>query len=150
MAAPIHHRVLITGSRGWTRFTAIRADLDRIAEGLPLGSTLTVVDGDCPEGADRHSRTWCERFTGYWATRGITVVRDRRPANWTRYRGAAGFIRNAEMVADGADECFAYACRCEDPKCKRTEVHDTHGTEHCADLAEKAGIPTTILRWEDL
>jgi hypothetical protein len=51
------------------------------------------------------------------------------PADWKRHGRAAGPIRNAEMVALGADVCLALP------------IGLSPGTRGCIDLAEAAGIP---------
>lgn len=137
MAEPIRRRVLVTSSRTWSKWEVVWGALDHAAEGLPPGSTFTVVHGDCPEGGDRHARTWCAGRSRFWAEHGVTVIEERRPANWRLYGKPAGFRRNAEMVTDGADECLAF-------------IRDgSRGATHCADFAERAGIPTHRYPWED-
>lgn len=127
-------RILVTGSRTWT-------DGDRLERELAMACIgtnpreVTIVHGDCPKGADRMAQLWVQRF----ASIGVTV--ERHPADWKRhgdgcprrhkrkYCAVAGFRRNAEMVAAGADLCLAF-------------IRDnSRGATHCADLAEKAGIP---------
>ena len=112
------HRVLITGSRTWST-QDWRVIFDALAEyNYP---PVTLVSGACPRGADHIA----ERIA---ADLGWTI--ERHPADWKGgYGRAAGFVRNAEMVKLGADVCVAF-------------IKDgSRGATHCADLAEKAGIP---------
>jgi hypothetical protein len=52
------------------------------------------------------------------------------PADWHTHGRAAGHLRNARMVAAGAELCLAF-------------IRDhSRGASHCAALAEQAGIPT--------
>jgi hypothetical protein len=107
-------RILVTGSRDWADEQAIQAALTRAWQEFP-GAVL--VHGACPTGADAIAdRLW------NWDI-------EPHPADWQRYGKAAGFIRNAEMVAAGAELCLAFI------------RNESRGATHCADLAEKAGIP---------
>jgi hypothetical protein len=108
-------RILVTGSRTWTDTEIIRnALLESAAK-----NWITLVHGACPTGADDIA----DRFGRFcqWQV-------ERHPADWGRYGRSAGFRRNAEMVALGADLCLAF-------------IRDgSKGASNCADLAERAGI----------
>jgi len=111
-------RVLVTGSRTWTRAAAVVAALDVLH--AEHGAALVVVHGACPRGADAIAEAWCRR-------RRAPV--ERYPADWSTGRGA-GMARNAAMVATRPDLCLAF-------------IHDrSPGATHCAELAEAAGVPT--------
>lgn len=114
-------RLLITGSRQWTD----REKLERVLweRALEIGEPFIVVHGDCPRGADRMARQWCEENPH-------AITEERHPADWEKHGKAAGFIRNQEMVSLGADLCIAFVV-----------PGKSKGTQHTIDLARKAGIP---------
>jgi Bifunctional DNA primase/polymerase, N-terminal/YspA, cpYpsA-related SLOG family len=118
LAAPTTgFRALVTGSRAWADAAAVAAALE-VLRGAH-GDQLTVVHGGCPRGADAIADAWCRR---------AGVRAERWPAEWAAGR-RAGMARNAAMVATGPDLCLAF-------------IRDNSpGATHCADLAEKAGIP---------
>lgn len=94
----------------------IRAHLQKISH-----HELVIVHGGCPDGADRIADDIATAL-------GLPI--ERHFANWHIEGRPAGLLRNARMVALGADVCLAY-------------IHNrSRGATHCADLAEKAGIPT--------
>ncbi|MEU1273031.1 DUF2493 domain-containing protein [Streptomyces sp. NPDC005799] len=121
------YRILITGSRTWDDRDTIWRELGNTVAPIPVDREITVVHGHCPRGADAMADEWARKY-------GATV--ERHPANW-RPGGvldrAAGFRRNAEMVALGADICLAF-------------IKDrSRGASHAAGLAAGAGIP--VRRW---
>jgi YspA, cpYpsA-related SLOG family len=133
-------RVLITGSRTWGRPDLVWKALDQLAACRPV--TLTVVHGAAPRGADQHASAWVasRREQGY------PVVEEAHPADWRREGRAAGFRRNARMVATGPDLCLTFIAPCTDPRCRRPEPHGTHGAVHCATAARDTGIPVHHIR----
>lgn len=109
-------RVLITGSRDWSLPGPVMTAL--MAAWNELGP-FVLVHGDA-RGADRMA-------AGYHARWGGRV--EAHPADWSIGK-RAGFVRNAEMVAAGADLCLAFI------------RNESRGATMCARLAEEAGIPT--------
>lgn len=131
-------RILVTGSQLWSDRSLIFEELDWIFETyfLPSGDDkFVLVHGACPNGADAFADEW-GRLRKSVLPHLIDI--ERHPADWKgpRKRGA-GYARNAEMVKLGADRCLAF-------------IHnESNGASHCAGLAEKAGIETTIFRSTD-
>jgi len=111
-------RVLITGSRDWGDALRICGVLSDVWNEHP-GATL--VSGACPKGADHIAEYYCTRW-------GVKI--ERHPADWKTYGKSAGFRRNEDMVALGADLCLAFI------------KNNSRGATHCANCAEAAGIPT--------
>jgi hypothetical protein len=111
-------RMLVTGSRDWADARLVRRAMrDYAVDDDPI----TVVHGDCPSGADAIADA---------VALGLSWKTERHPADWRTYGKGAGFRRNAEMVALGADICLAF-------------IRDgSRGATHTADTAEEAGIPT--------
>jgi YspA, cpYpsA-related SLOG family len=111
-------RVLVTGSRDWWDWEAVfgtLADLAREHHGQ-----VVVVHGAAHSGADHFADM---------AARSLGLTPEPHPADWATHNRRAGPIRNAEMVALGADLCLAFI------------RNGSRGATHCAGLAEKAGIP---------
>jgi YspA, cpYpsA-related SLOG family len=91
-------RLLVTGSRTWDDIPAIEQALAVILARHPEG--VLLVHGACPRGADAIAATYATRTPGYQI--------EAHPADWRRYGRAAGYRRNAEMIALGADGCAAF------------------------------------------
>lgn len=142
-------RLLITGSRDWTDRDFLNTRLDlaittfvRTQEARFLSEGVVLVSGACPTGADR--------LAEQWAADNFHIETERHPADWKRLGRRAGFTRNTEMVKLGADLVLAFIMPCTRNTCyqsnSRPEVHGSHGATHCANKADKNGIPT--IRYE--
>jgi hypothetical protein len=113
-------RILVTGSRDWDDWRTITTALIQARRDYSLGEIIpTVVHGKA-RGAD---------FLAAQAARKLGWHVEDHPADWSAHRKAAGPLRNAKMVSDGADVCLAFI------------RNGSRGATHCADLAEKAAIP---------
>jgi hypothetical protein len=123
------YRVLVTGSRDWDDYVLLTTSLvqvviDHAAEHDLTGPIdwVTVIHGACPSGADNMADNFCRGVTN-WDV-------ERHPADWKRHGKSAGFRRNAEMVQSRPDICLAFIKK------------GSKGSTHCAEQAEKAGVPT--------
>ena len=153
---PEPFRVLVTASRDWSRSDLIRATFRQVEREHP-GCQFVLVHGQCDP---RHPRTghairWAvaTRLTpeqqrqltgGDWLCHLVAADlgwdTEPHPADWQQHRRSAGFRRNEHMVRLGASICLAFSMPCTAPRCAGRPAHGSHGTAHCADLAEKAGI----------
>jgi len=120
------YRVLVTGSRDWDDYAVIREEIGAVvAERMAITASpyplIVVVHGKA-RGADMLADRAAREF-------GLLVEGHR--ADWGRHGKAAGYKRNAEMVALGAGRCLAFY----------KQGAGNRGTDHCARLAEAAGIP---------
>lgn len=145
-------RVLVTGSRSGPAREFVWATLDELAAEVGHAG-LVVVDGECPDGTDLHTKAWC------LARRHLGVVHEPHPANWDScawdcpqtphrrrkhpgdrhhpgilddYCPTAGPRRNAHMVKLGAARCLGFP------------VGRSYGTRGCMRLAWRAGIPVQV------
>lgn len=129
-------RILITGSRNWNDVDVIVRALRDATSDVEHMSDVMVVHG-AARGADQLAGRIAEQH-------GMLV--EEHPANWDscgpdcnrshmRYRDGkaycprSGYVRNAEMVALGADICLAFS------------RNQSKGTDMCIKLADAAGIP---------
>ena len=137
-------RVLVTGSRDWTDRRSVWFALFAQFLDTPEDTTLIVVHGDCPTGADKIARDWCRSPE----IRGL-VIEEAHPADWgrpcteecshrprmkdgKRYCPMAGNLRNQEMVDCGAYVCLAFP------------LPESRGTVDCMKRAKKAKIPVVL------
>ena len=115
-------RLLVTGSRTWHDVRVIEQALAVILDRHPEG--VLLVHGACPRGADAIAAAYAVRTPGYRT--------EAHAADWGRYGRSAGYRRNAEMVALGADGCAAFI------------RGGSPGSTHAVRLARTAGIPVWL------
>ena len=134
-------RLLVTGSREWDDEPTLRQALAlAVTDHMP---DVTVVVGDCPDGADAMTVKWCLDFgvrceihVADWegACRASCKPghrrRRRRGANMVSECPAAGPYRNQEAVDAGADAGLSFWKR----------GAGNRGTADCVCRAESAGI----------
>ena len=147
MTQPTPYRVLVTGSRDNRDPRPIDTVLDERLARLQPGQRLVIVHGGCRDtqgrlrGVDGHADAWARRAQ----RAGHPVDIEEHPAEDHGTWPSCGPRRNAHMVSIGADEALAFIGPCTSTRCRRPRPHPSHGATGCADLAEKAGIPTR--RW---
>jgi hypothetical protein len=122
-AGPLVERILLTGSRTWTRGRLLRMALEL------LPPTAQLVHGYA-RGAD----SLADQIWGGWLNR--RVEQHPLPEGWYRVNRRAGLDRNQHMVSLGADLCLAFI------------RGGSGGATHCAESARAAGIPTFVFRQE--
>lgn len=131
-------RILVTGSRDWTNTQKFNDTMHIVRQQFPNTEDWLIVHGDCPDGLDALADAWAK-------VRGID--REAHPAIWSEHGRTAGFRRNSEMVALGAEVCLAFMCPCTKRNCRKSgKAHGSHGTTHCSIEARKAGIPVWTIR----
>lgn len=116
-------KVLITGSRAWEDQYAIDvmiAGLVALTGGNRSDVGVEFIHGDCPTGADAMAHTWKNMVD-------VTPF----PADWDRYKKAAGPIRNRQMLDEEPDLVIAFS----------DHLPTSRGTRDCVTEARRRGIP---------
>jgi hypothetical protein len=111
-------RILVTGSRDWDQWDTIVNAIEWVSKDVSFDQ-VTVVHGGA-HGADSMADE---------IARGSGVKVEIHYADWKWHGARAGLIRNQEMVDAGADVCLAFI------------KNNSRGASHCANAAERAGIP---------
>jgi hypothetical protein len=133
-------RILVTGSQLWTDKELVFQELDWFLDWFYRSKkssaysddVFTLVHGHCPRGVDAFAEEW---FASVKPFNPGAVYIEHYPANWKGpKKKGAGYARNAEMVALGADYCIAFI------------LDESKGSTHCSELAKKAGIETIVFR----
>lgn len=116
-------RILVYGSRTWADRDVIHYGLDVLADALPDGERLIVLNGFAP-GADRMADEWASahprglplRFRADWPTCDLDHRTDPCPVTPHRkvnrfgqeFCPLAGFRRNQEMAEQKLDVAYGY------------------------------------------
>lgn len=127
-------RVLVTGSQDWPNPGLVWLVLDHAySEITGDGCQMMLVHGDCQNGADAQAQEWADHMNSL----GLGVMVLRHPADWKKYKKAAGHRRNAEMVKMGIYICLAFI------------RNRSNGASHTASLAIERGIETYLFHNEN-
>jgi len=121
-------RVLVTGSRDWTDEETLRDVFAEIILYHLLDENVVLVSGNCPTGADKMAEDAFEEW-------GRSI--EKHPADWDKFGKRAGYLRNKEMVDSKPDLCVAFI------------KNNSRGASMTLDLAQKAGIQTSVYRQDD-
>jgi len=114
-------RVLVSGDRWWNDREMIRRWLHDKNRENPI---TVLIEGEA-DGADKIAREIAEEM-------GIPV--DPYPADWLRYKKAAGPIRNSQMLTEGKPDLVGAF---------HDELWDkSRGTKDMVEKSTKAGVPT--------
>lgn len=116
-------RVLVCGDRLWTQWQYLFMCLDILHKEKEFSC---VIEGEA-KGADSYARLWAE-------SRGINV--EAYPAEWHKYRHAAGPIRNKQMLDEGKPDIVVAF---------HHNLAASKGTKNMVELAKKHEIPVIIL-----
>lgn len=113
-------KIIVSGDRNWD-------DPELIARVILLldPATDTLIEGEAL-GADTLARIEAEK-------RGITV--DKTPANWKKFGGAAGPIRNREMLDKGGELVIAF----------HDDLFHSKGTKDMCNQAQNRSIPVHLI-----
>lgn len=146
-------RLLITASRHYTLADVIDRELAGVWWEFACPPDGLLVSGHCPEGD-----LLCEKS---WTSHGYEV--EPHPAKWHEHGDdcptwcrpkrvcvLAGPRRDRFMVGLGANVCLAFIAPCISRKCRRKDLHGSHGATGTADMAQAAGIDTRRILHPDL
>jgi hypothetical protein len=117
------YKVLFCGDRDWTDEAYIETEVMMLDI---EHDDLIIIEGEA-NGADKLSRKAAEKFL---------VPVEPYPADWARYKRAAGPIRNQQMLDEGKpDLVIAF----------HDDLENSKGTKDMVARAKKAGIPVQIV-----
>lgn len=119
-------RILCCGDREWSNTDVIDYVLTQL---LDLPKVKVLIEGEC-RGADRLCRDRA-LVLGLGEEKILPF-----PANWARYRRAAGPIRNAEMLNEGRPTLTIAFHNC---------INESRGTLNMIEQSLKAGVPVWLV-----
>jgi hypothetical protein len=130
-------RVLITGDRFWVNELKIRRMLRTLQEMYPT-ERIIIVQGDAP-GADRIAKAVATELFGADNV-------ESHPADWHKYKRAAGIIRNRYMLDESARraQLDGHPIRC--AVAFHSDLSQSRGTKNMVEQLDKAGIPVLKIK----
>jgi hypothetical protein len=129
-------KILVCGDRNYTNHRRVSTVLDELAvehsiyyhpEDNWLPTDITIIHGDA---------TGADRMGGNWAVKNYARL-EVFPANWEKYRRAAGPIRNQKMLDEGQPDLVVSF---------HPDLSKSKGTADMVKRAKKAGIPVIEIK----
>jgi len=105
-------KVLVCGDRDWIDSEYLELHLDELHK---VNNFTLLIEGEC-RGVDIMSRNWADH-------NGIPAKKF--PADWKKYKNAAGPIRNKAMLAEKPDLVVAF----------HPNIKESKGTKHMVSIA---------------
>lgn len=118
-------RILISGSRNWKNYSAIRQALEPYSTPKNQWAEHTILSGCCSSGADRMAED---------VARILNIDIEFYPAQWDVHGRAAGPMRNQHMIDTEPDRAIFFI------------RNYSQGATDCLDRARIAEIPCEIHR----
>lgn len=115
-------RILVCGDREWSDEKKMQQVFDDLEYDRP---DITIIEGEA-RGADLMARTLAIKRG--WDVEGY-------PANWIKFKKAAGPIRNIKMLTKDIDLVIAF----------HSDIENSKGTLHCITEAKKRGIEVRLV-----
>jgi hypothetical protein len=120
---PVVRRVLVCGDRHWKDDRLIHGALAALKE---RHGRFVVIEGGA-NGAD--TLAW------HVATDELLLDVETFPADWTKYKRAAGPLRNRQMLDTKPDLVLAF----------HDNIERSRGTKDCVEEARRRGIPVRVV-----
>ena len=111
-------KVLVCGSRNWKRKESILKELEKLPKD-------TIIIHGAARGADLIAGDIAQHL-------GLTVKEF--PADWDKYKKAAGIIRNKQMLEEKPNLILAF----------HENIESSKGTAHMIKIASEAGIEVRL------
>ncbi len=118
-------RVIICGDRNWQYYIPIETLVAGLYE--KYGDKLEIIQGEA-RGADIMAR---DAALKYLPKENVHSF----PANWTRFKKAAGPIRNREMLMQNPNLVFAF----------HSDIQNSKGTKNMCDIAKEQETPVYVI-----
>jgi len=123
-------RVLICGDRDWTEKYPIYLTVEALYK--KHGDNLVIING-LARGADSIADEIARKFLPDENVLGF-------PADWTKYKKAAGPIRNKQMLIEGQPDLVISF---------HQNIEESKGTKNMVEQSRKASVPVVILRSQE-
>lgn len=119
------YKVIVAGGRSFSDYNLLKDKLDYyLKDKIMQGYKITIVSGTA-NGADKLG----ERYA---TEKGYKI--ERYPANWDKYKKAAGYRRNVQM-SEVANACVVFWDGI------------SPGSKHMIDISNNKGLPLRVVKY---